>query len=217
MVALMTHSRLALASGKTRSLAISLFASSLVFLCCFAIGEYVAAHVSRGNLNFGIAAGVILGAMSVANLLLGAGASFSFRGALGRRLAACCVLPILFAVSGNDKLLPSLFSWDPSGRTLSEELQRHAIPAAELSVSKYMNRGQRYSLNFYLHQEMPEWDSEHPHQGYLLIGNRHSESQAGSAFTFEEIASFDLRKTGYFLYRIQPRSTAGHPGSGKSQ
>jgi 4-amino-4-deoxy-L-arabinose transferase-like glycosyltransferase len=217
IVVLMTHSRYALASGKTRSLAISLFASSLFFAGCFAIVEYVAAHVSKGNLNFGIAAGVILGALSLANLILGAGVWCSFKRSFGRRLAACCVLPILFAVSNSDKLLPSFFSWDPSGRTLSEELQRHAIPTAELNVSKYMNRGQRYSLSFYLHQEMPEWDSEHPHQGYLLIGNRHSKFQAGSDFTFEEIESFDLRKTGYFLYRVQPPSTAGHPGSGQSQ
>jgi hypothetical protein len=126
-------------------------------------------------------------------------------------------LPILFAVSNSDKLLGSFFPWDPSGRTLSEELQRHAIPTAELNVSKYMNRGQRYSLNFYLHQEVPEWDSEHPHQGYLLIGNRYSKSQARSDFTFEEIESFDLRRTGYFLYRIQPPSGAGHPSSGKPQ
>jgi 4-amino-4-deoxy-L-arabinose transferase-like glycosyltransferase len=217
IVALMTHSRFALASGKTRSLAISLFASSLVFACCFAIVEYVAAHVSLGSLNFGMATGVILGALSVANLMLGAGVSLSSNGALGRPLAACCVLPILLAVSNSDKLLPSFFSWDPSGRTLSEELKRHAIPTSALNVSKYMNRGQRFSLNFYLHQEVPEWDSEHPHQGYLLIGNRHSKSQAASDFTFEEIESFDLRKTGYFLYRIQPPSGAGHPSSGKSQ
>ena len=217
IVALMTHSRFALASGKTRSLAISLFASSLVLACCFAIVEYVAAHVSRGNLNFGIAAGVILGALSVANLMLGAGASLWFKGAFGRGLAACCVLPILLAVANSDKLLPSFFLWDPSGRTLSEELQRRAIPTAELNVSKYMNRGQRYSLNFYLHQEAPEWDSEHPHQGYLLVGNRYSQSPAAADFTFEEIESFDSRKTGYFLYKIQPRSGAGHPSSGKSQ
>jgi hypothetical protein len=182
-----------------------------------ATSEYLAAHVSRGNLNFGLATGVTLGALSVANLMLGAGVSFSSKGAGGRALAACCVLPILFAVSNYDKLLPSFFSWDPSGRTLSKELQRHAIPTAELNVSKYMNRGQRYSLNFYLHQEIPEWDSEHPHQGYLLTANRPSKSEAGRDFTFEETESFDFGKTGYFLYSIQPRSTAGHPGSGKSQ
>jgi hypothetical protein len=217
MVALMAHSRWALGNGKTRSLALSLLASALVLACYFAIAGYVAAHVSRGHLNLGMATGVILGAWSVANLMLGAGAAVTFRGALGRPLAACCVLPILFAVANSDKLLPSFFSWDPSGRTLSEELQRQAIPAAQLNVSKYMNRGQRYSLNFYLHEEIPEWDSEHPHQGYLLIGNRPSKFQAGSAFTFEEMVSFDSRKTGYFLYRIQPPSAAGHPGSGKPQ
>jgi 4-amino-4-deoxy-L-arabinose transferase-like glycosyltransferase len=216
MAVLMTHSRFARASGKTRSLAISFFVSSLFFACCFAIVVYLAPHVSQGNVNFGVATGIILGALSVANLFLGAGASLSPNGAFGHSLAACCVLPILFTVANNDKLLPSFFYGDPSGRTLAEELQRHAIPIAELNVSKNMNRGLRYSLDFYLHQEIPEWDSEHPHPGYLLIRSRRPSSLYGSAFTFEEV-SFDSERTGYFLYSIQRRSLAGNTGSGKPQ
>jgi 4-amino-4-deoxy-L-arabinose transferase-like glycosyltransferase len=215
IVVLMVHSRFALANGRTKSLAMSLFASSLFFACCFAIVVSVGRHViSQRDLTFGLAAGLILGTLSVSNLLLGAGISFWSKRKFGPILAVCCVLPILLAVSKADELLPSFFYWDPSGRTLTEELQRLAIPVAELNVSKNMNRGLRYSLDFYLHQEIPEWDSEHPHPGYLLIGTRRPKSQTGSALTFDEVSS-DVRRTGYFLYRIQPQSAAGPAGSGE--
>ncbi len=211
---LMTRCRFTLASGRSRSLAMSLFVSSLFFACCFAIVEYLAPHVSRGNVDFGVATGIILGALSVSNLLLGIGTSFWSKGRFGPGLAASCVLPILFAVANTDKLLPSFFYWDPSGKALSDGLQRRAIPSDALFVSKNMNRGLHYSLNFYLHQEISDWDGSNPHQGYLLQGGKHPRSQVGSDFTFEEVA-LDSEKTDYFLYKVQCQSATGHPGSGQ--
>jgi hypothetical protein len=178
------------------------------------MAEYLAPHVSQGNLNFGIAAGLLFGVLSVANLLLGAGVSLSKEAASGRALGTCCVLPVLFALSFANRLLPSFFLRDPSGQTLSDELKRNRIPTGKLNVYKHMNRGQRYSLNFYLHEEIPEWDGEHPHQGYLLMGYKHSRSELGSDYTFEEVP-FDLKKTGYFLYKVQSQSAAGTASRGQ--
>ena len=214
LVVLVTRSLIAFAIGRPRSLAMPLFVSSLLFACCSAIVVIVAPHVSQGNVNFGIATGIILGMLSVSNLLLGAGISFWLKKKFGQGLAACCVLPMLFGVANTNKLLPSFFYWDPSGRSLSDGLQRQGIPTDALFVPRYMNRGLHYSLNFYLHKEIPDWDSNNPHQGYLLIGDRRYKSQAGSDFTFEELP-FDLKKTGYFLYRVQSESAAGSPSSGQ--
>ena len=216
IVMLMTHSRFAFAPGRTKSLAISSFVSSLLFACGFAIFEYLAPHIPHANPDYGMTIGLIFGVLSIANLLSGLGVSPLLKGPLGRGLAASSVLPILFAVANTDKLLPSLFYWDPSGRALSDGLQRRAIPTDALFVSKNMNRGLHYSLNFYLHQEVSDWDGNNPHQGYLLIGGKHPRSEAGSDYTFEEVP-FDLKKTGYFLYRVQPRSVAGSAGSGQPQ
>jgi 4-amino-4-deoxy-L-arabinose transferase-like glycosyltransferase len=211
---LMTHSRFALVSAGTKSLAIALFVSSLFFAFCFALVEYLAPHVSQVNINFGIAVGVFLGALSAANFLLAAGISVG--GAFGQGLAACCVLPILLTVSNTDKLLPAFFRYDPSGRTITEELQRSAVPARELAVVRPFNRGLRFSLSFYLDQEIPEGDRQHPQEGYVLTGARYSESQVGSDLTFKEVP-FDLEKTGCFLYRIQQRSAAGRPGGRETE
>jgi 4-amino-4-deoxy-L-arabinose transferase-like glycosyltransferase len=214
IVVLMTRSLIAFAIGRTRSLAMPFFVSSLLFACCSAIVVNIAPHVSQGNVNFGIATGIILGILSVSNLLLGAGISFWSKNRFGQGLAACCVLPMLFGVTNTNKLLPSFFYWDPSGRALSEGLQRQGILADALFVPRYMNRGLHYSLNFYLHKEIPDWDTDNPHQGYLLIGDRRYKALARSGFTFEELP-FDLKRTGYFLYRVQPQSAAGSPSSGQ--
>lgn len=216
LVALMTRSRFAFASARTRALSVFLLVSSLLFAGCFAVVEYLTPHISQANLNFGISAGLIFGALSVANLFLGAGTSFGAKGALGQGFAACCVLPILFAMSNANKLLPSFFYHDPSGRTLSEELRRRAIPVAELTVVKPMNRGQLYSLSFYLHREIAECDREHPEEGYVLTERIYRRSELGSGFTAKEV-HFDLDTTGFFLYRIEKRSPAGRASSGKLQ
>jgi 4-amino-4-deoxy-L-arabinose transferase-like glycosyltransferase len=215
IVVLMTRSRFALVSGRTKSLAIALLVSSLFFACCFAILEYLAPHVSQVNINFGIATGVIMGALSAANFLLGASVSFSLKGAFGQGLAVCCVLPILLVVSNTDKVLPSFYSYDPSGRALSEELRRRAVPTRELAVVRPFNRGLRFGLSFYLDQEIPEGDRQHPQEGYVLTGTKYSKSQVGSDLSFEEVP-FDWEKTGYFLYKVQ-QSAAGRPSGGKLQ
>jgi 4-amino-4-deoxy-L-arabinose transferase-like glycosyltransferase len=216
MVVLMTRSRFALAPGRTKSLAMSCFVSSLLFACGFAIVEYLAPHLSEGIPDYGMTMGLIFGALSVANLLLGLGVSSFWKGPHGRALAASSVLPILFAVANTDKFLPSFFSADPSAKALSDGLQRRAIPSEVLFVSKNMNRGLHYSLNFYLHREVSDWDGNNPREGYLLIGGKHPRSQAGSHYTFEEVP-FDRKKTGYLLYRVQALSVAGRAGSGQPQ
>jgi 4-amino-4-deoxy-L-arabinose transferase-like glycosyltransferase len=216
LVVLMTRTRFALAPERTKSLARWSLVSSLLFACCFAIVEYLAPHLPQANPAYGLALGLVFGVLSGTNLLLGLGVSSWWKGAFGRGLAASSVLPILFAVANADKLLPSFFYWDPSGRALSEGLQRRAIPADRLFVSRNMNRGLHYSLNFYVHQEIPDWDGNHPQQGYLLVGSKYPRAQAGRDYTFEEVP-FDVRKTGYFLYRVHSESVAGGAGSGQPE
>ena len=68
-----------------------------------------------------------------------------------------------------------------------------------------MGRGQRYSLSFYLHNEVTEWEADHPRKGYLLSGGKYCRGMIGADLTCEEIP-FNLEKTGFFLYRIERRS-----------
>jgi hypothetical protein len=129
------------------------------------------------------------------------------KGRIGALVAACAVLPILLVVTCSEKLLPALFPWDPSGRTLAQELQRGKIPADQLAVAT-MKRAQRYSLSFYLHTEIEEWNRENRQAGYLLAGSRRCGSIVGQESNCEEMP-FSLQDTGFFLYRITPHSTEG--------
>src|SRR5262249_56008539 len=124
-----------------------------------------------------------------------------------------CVVPILVAVFLGARLSPAFFYRDPSGKTIAQELLAANIPSSDLAV-KQMSRGQRYSLSFYLREEIPEWDSNHPRNGYLLSANRLGLSQAGSALNYEEIP-FNVERTGFRLYRIRLESVGGTPGSGE--
>ena len=132
-----------------------------------------------------------------------------------RVLAAFSVVQILLVVSLADVLLTSYFRWDPSGRTLSDEIRRSGIPSRGLLV-RSMSRGQRYSLSFYLHDEVTDWDVEHPREGYILLGGRYCRDAMGPGLTCREIP-FDQEKTGFFLYRIKLQSSGSLPRSGEPQ
>jgi 4-amino-4-deoxy-L-arabinose transferase-like glycosyltransferase len=206
IVLLMTQAWFVLAERVAKSLSLTLLSAALFFAACFALTESVASQVSRGNINFGIAAGLVFGVLSVANLVFAVGLRSA--GNKAAAVAACCVLPVLLAVMTSNKYLSSIFYWDPSGRSLAQELRQRQIPATELAVQT-MSRAQRYSLSFYLHTEIAGWDRQNSRAGYLLAGSRMCASIIGQEFKCEEIP-FDLQKTGFFLYRITPQLAEDH-------
>jgi 4-amino-4-deoxy-L-arabinose transferase-like glycosyltransferase len=202
-------------STHRKSFRFSLITAAVVLFLLLAVVRIVTPHVSFGNERFGGIAGLIITLMGAANIFLGIFYP-SYSGTdLRKLLAASAVVPILLAVSLTDGLLSSYFRWDPSGRSLSEEIRHLGIPPQELLV-RTMSRGQRYSLSFYLHGEVTEWEAEHPREGYLLLGSKSCRGRVGSDLTCEEIP-FNLEKTGFFLYRIERRSPGGLPGSRQPQ
>ena len=148
-----------------------------------------------------MAAGILLALIGMSNLLAAAFHS-SNQGGFRRFAAASCVLPILLAVVMLDHVLPVVFRWDPSGRSLATELQSSGIPAHNLRVAG-MNRGLNYSLNFYMREEIKTWDKDHPVEGYLLTATaancRHWVLQPF------ECQSVPFPNTGgRFLYKVLP-------------
>jgi len=121
----------------------------------------VTPHIAFGNARFGAIAGLITALMAAANIFLGISYPSWSATDLRKLLAASAVVPILLALSLTDVLLSSYFHWDPSGRALFEEIRRSGIPVQGL-LARTMSRGQRYSLSFYLHSEVTEWEAEHP-------------------------------------------------------
>lgn len=198
-------------SAHRKSFRFTIIAAGLLLLLLFALVRMATPHISHANEKFGVMAGMIVALMGAANIFLGIFHPSCSTTDLRKLLAVSSVVPILLAVSLTDSLLSSYFRWDPSGRSLSEEIRHDGIPSQELLV-RTMSRGQRYSLSFYLHEEVTEWEVEHPREGYLLSGGKYCTGIMGSDLTCEEIP-FNLERTGFFLYRIERRSSGGVPNS----
>jgi 4-amino-4-deoxy-L-arabinose transferase-like glycosyltransferase len=199
----------ALESVYSKPLSLSVLVAALLLGLGYLFMVLLTRHMRGPDYFAGIAAGWILAALLTANLVLGVGIWLASKGQAGATLAAGAVLPILIAALFANRFVPAFFLWDPSGKTIAQELLKKNIPSADLAV-RTMKRGQLYSLSFYLRHEIPEWDREPPREGYLLVGGKSCTLDPSLGLSCEAVP-FDLKKTGFFLYRIRPRSV-GAPG-----
>jgi 4-amino-4-deoxy-L-arabinose transferase-like glycosyltransferase len=114
-------------------------------------------------------------------------------------------LPLLFA----NTLMRGAILWDPSGRTLADELRRKSIPTEVLSV-RSMNRGQLYSLNFYLRREIPNLQQGELQEGLMLLRSTMC-ARLGTAQWETRKLPFDAQRTGWFLCEVKQRASADGP------
>jgi hypothetical protein len=212
----MSHSCSSIAQAHRKSLRISFLLAALFFFVLFVIAEVVAPHIPQGNPRFGVLAGIVFALLGAANLFFAFFYARSRRGDAWSLAAAVAVVPILFAVSLTDELVLPYFTWDPSGRTIARELQLRKIPADQLAV-RQMSRGMQYSLSFYTHAEIKNWDMDHPIEGYLLTGGPQPCGYWAATPIVCERIPFDLPSTGRFLYRVSVRNSADRTsGSGQA-
>ena len=189
------------------SLAIALLLGVLAFSLTWSAATwgFPRVHISRAGLA-GTAGLLIL-------IIAAADAMLIFRCFdRARALAIGCVLPIFLAVLLLPRFLAGYFLWDPSGRTIAQELVRTGTPIPELMVYK-MSRGQHYSLNFYARKEIPDWDMNAEPKEFLLLTSAAgfaeimwSPALANVAWKYScESLPFNSRATGESLYRFELR------------
>ena len=128
--------------------------------------------------------------------------------------AACCVLPVLLLTGYVPKLLPGFVPYDPSGKTLAAEIMS-THPPPDMYVGP-IPRGQYFSLNFYLHRELKEWDKTNPQEGYLLLRSKGCHSEVNPGWTCDA-DRIELPKSGWFIFRVQPGSSLGGLGGGNAR
>ncbi len=212
---ILSHHGAVLPPGQRKFFRLVLLSTGLCLIVLSAFIKMIMHGALKHYEGFGGRASVVLALLSTCNLIFGILYPSQSRGGEGHLYAAASVVPLLVALFLADGLLSSYFHWDPSGRTLSQELLRRGIPASNLAVAN-MSRGKRYSLSFYLRQEIGEWDREHLPEGYLLLGRHLRESELQDGARSEEIP-FDSERTGYFLYRVERASAGGLPRSRQLQ
>jgi len=128
-------------------------------------------------------------------------------------LSAFCVLPILGVALIVPSLLPEVFPYDPSGKTLGAELASKQI-SSDLFVGP-MGRGQYFSLNFYLHRELPNWDSDNPKEGYLLLSSRTCRLRVKAPWACGN-NPLELPLSGWFVYSVAQNDLPGGLGGAAS-
>ena len=118
-------------------------------------------------------------------------------------IAPLSVLPVLLLLLVFHQISYPWLRWDPSGRTVAAELHAANIPADEIYVAS-MKRGQQYSLSFYLHREIPTWNSEQSREGWLLVRSRSCSAyvKAPAACAIEPM---QLTRSGWFVYHIETK------------
>jgi hypothetical protein len=121
--------------------------------------------------------------------------------------AVIVLLPVLFA----DRLAKGIIGWDVSGRTIANEVQVRSIPLDTLSV-RSMNRGQLYSLSFYVRREIPTVQQGELKEGRMLLRSSMCERLGDNQWETHEVP-FDAQKTGWFLCEVKRRASAGATSS----
>ncbi len=116
-------------------------------------------------------------------------------------LSPLCVVPILLLLLCLKTLLPHFIVSDPSGKTLAGEIQARNIPVDQI-YSLHMQRGMQYSLNFYLHREIQEWNANDPTTGYLLLNSRRCRDYVQPPLVCQT-DQMEAHPSGWFLYPIK--------------
>jgi 4-amino-4-deoxy-L-arabinose transferase-like glycosyltransferase len=168
-------------------------------------------HPAHDNGHFSVAAGILTFLLALPNfpLLFASRTESSHANCLAVSFLAA--LPILVAVLLISSLIPSLVPLDPSGKTLSSELVAASIPADQIAVGP-MNRGTHFSLNFYLRQEIPDWDANHPSTGFLILASRRCPERVAPPFYCEDSPIF-LEQSRRYVFKIGKATSLDGLGS----
>jgi 4-amino-4-deoxy-L-arabinose transferase-like glycosyltransferase len=127
-------------------------------------------------------------------------------------LAPLCVVPILVLLLFFNHLAPLFLRYDPSGRTLAQELRAANIPPEQTYVA-HMQRGQLFSLSFYLHQEIQTWDQNQPKEGYLLRNFRDCRHFVKPPWLCAT-DPLELQTSGWFVYKVQRDDSVSNRADG---
>lgn len=164
-------------------------------LVLFWIGRYAGSSPTKRAM---VVVGCVLLLFTLANFLLEIrpdSQRFAFNP------AALCVLPVLLILLFFHTFSNPWLFWDPSGKTLADEIHAHQIPPDQISVVD-LPRGQKFSLSFYLHHEVKDWSVDSPREGYLLLRSKGCKDYVRPPWACAS-EPLQLQSSGRFLYRVQ--------------
>ena len=126
-------------------------------------------------------------------------------------MPAVAAIPLVAAVFFAPYFVWSTFEYDPSARTIANEIRKPVIASSDVYVGPF-SRGRRYGLNFYLGREVQDWDPTHPRVGMLLLEERDCKEVVPAPYVCSR-ADW-LAGAGAFLYSITLNDSLGRLGRG---
>jgi len=151
-------------------------------------------HTSPSTGEAMVVIGCVLLAFALANMILGLRVR-------SLPVAALCVIPVFLLIVTVRPLSHPWLSRDPSGRTLANELAVNHIPGDQIYAFG-MQRGQLYSLSFYLHRQIALWNPQQVGPGFLLTPSRECQKLVGPQWRCAD-NPVELRTSGWFVYRVE--------------
>jgi hypothetical protein len=112
----------------------------------------------------------------------------------------------LYLVAGH---FLSFVDLDYSPRYLATRISARGLSS---DVRTYgVNRAWQYGLNYYLHTEIPEWQSNIPAESYVILSMEECQELKKKGFRIQlvEFGESGATKQSLSLYRVSPRSVSG--------
>ena len=212
LVLIFAHSLTAMGKIPRWLLRVGLLLFSVLLFAPFVYIQLLGPQFPYGNATIVTGVCAIVALMGAANLLLASFGRPARQRGLLPLLAAGCVVPVLLATMAAYYVAPSFLKPDPSGKILAQQVQKEKIPLDELAVG-WMNRGKHFGMNFYLHQEIKDWNLENSGKQYVLTDVRGCRNLDPIPFACEPMP-FDEQATGLFLYHIVMRGSVQGLGFG---
>jgi hypothetical protein len=159
---------------------------------------------SRTNSKLLLVVGIVLLLFTLANICLTFKLDSRWR---GFDPAALCVIPVFTLLAMFQFLSSHWLLYDPSGKTLAAELQARRIPPEKIYAG-HMQRGQQFSLSFYLHHEITEWNPDSPKGGYLLLNGKKCQAYVREPWKCDSDPVL-LGASGWFVFNVDREPSGG--------
>jgi 4-amino-4-deoxy-L-arabinose transferase-like glycosyltransferase len=212
---LLAYGWASLGSEQRKSSGVSLAGFALLCLGVSVLAADLFPHVSLQAQRVKLAVSFLLAMTGLSNLLVVI-AFICLRTRSGRNLAASlCVVPMLFSIMIADEIVSGLVSL--SSRDLAFQLLAQHVPPEHTFIYHGMGRSLRYTLNFYVRRELPDWDEKPDADAYVVSGTFNCERLRRQGFECVDVL-LGSSASGWFVSHVTPRNLTDRlPRSGQPQ
>ncbi len=202
-----------LAIERRKSFGFSLAVVAIVGVVVSGIAVSMFSYASLASQQVKLAFATLLAVIVVANGILAFG-FLCFRSQWKLNVvASAAVVPVVFALVMANKLADGILSNSP--KCLAEQLHAQHVPPNRTFVHHGVGRTLRLGLNFYMQQEVSDWDQNPDEDAYVVSGSLNCERLHKEGFDCVDVP-LGSSASGWFVSHVTPRNLSSSlPRSGQ--